>query len=463
MKLLGVSARPHITGLEPLAGRSHYYSGDDPTKWRTNIPRYAKVKYESIYPGIDLVFYGNHGELEYDFVIAPGGDPAAIQLEFAGAEGLTVDADGHLILHAAGGTLVQRAPAIYQEIGGVKRNVSGRYRLDGPHQVAFEIGGYDVTRPLVIDPVLSYATYVGGLNSEYFPCIGAGLRCPHKEHANDIGVGRAGHTYIVGSTDSLRIPGGPITIARHENTDVFVAKLRPDGSDVEWVAYLWGGNDDFGVGLAVVETVDVEGGRKHRDNIYITGQTKSHITVGAFPTTPNAFAETGGGFNFDAFVTKLTETGQLEFSTYFGGEAEDLGVAIDVDGSGNIYVAVHTRSRSCHHEPPAPPCQHLHMPVINALAGQRDLPSGQYGAYVAAFNPDVSCLLYGTYLAGGNADQPYGLAFSSMPSGPWVVGKTRSAFSVRFPPPGVDPSQKFPAISGFPKEHKYPISLYFTG
>jgi hypothetical protein len=166
MSLAGASAEAHVSGLEELAGKANYFIGRDPAKWRTNVPTYAKVEYRGVYPGIDLVYYGNQRQLEYDFTVAPGADPQRIVLDFKGVEKLEIDAQGDLVMHAAGGALRQHKPVIYQAIDGVRRQVAGGYVIKDAHQVAFQVAAYDQARPLVIDPVLSYSTYLGGAGIE---------------------------------------------------------------------------------------------------------------------------------------------------------------------------------------------------------------------------------------------------------------------------------------------------------
>src|SRR3972149_3717804 len=159
MKLVGANPAPRVVGLGELRGRSHYLKGSDPKQWRTHVPRYAKVRYEGVYPGIDLVYYGNQRQLEYDLIVAPGADPKAIRLAFEGIQRLRLGKEGELLLQTGGGEIWLQKPRIYQEVGGVKRTVGGRYILKDKNQVGFAVATYNVTQPLVIDPVLRYSTY----------------------------------------------------------------------------------------------------------------------------------------------------------------------------------------------------------------------------------------------------------------------------------------------------------------
>ena len=167
MRLVGDRPAPRLTGEDPLAGISNYFIGNDPARWRTGVTHYGKVRYAAVYPGIDLVYYGREGQLEYDFVVAPGADPHAIRIEYSGATSLRIADDGDLVLDLAGGEVRHHAPVVYQELGGGRRAVAGRFVLEGPHRVGFEVGEYDRDRSLVIDPVLAYSSYLGGSAAEY--------------------------------------------------------------------------------------------------------------------------------------------------------------------------------------------------------------------------------------------------------------------------------------------------------
>src|SRR5256885_14264791 len=163
MGLVGAARKPVVSGLDEQTGKANYFIGKDPAKWRTNVPTYAKVHYRNVYPGIDLVYYGNQRQLEYDFVVAPGADPKRIVLGFKGANKVEIDVQGNLVLHAAGGDIRQHKPIVYQEMGGVRTDIEGGYILKGAKQVGFKVAAYDTTRPLVIDPIVAYSTYLGGI------------------------------------------------------------------------------------------------------------------------------------------------------------------------------------------------------------------------------------------------------------------------------------------------------------
>lgn len=212
MKLVGANPRPQMRGLEDLPGKVNYFIGNDSKKWHTNVPTYAKVKCEQVYPGVDLVYHGNQQRLEYDFIIAPGVDPQIIRLDFAGAEEVEVDSQGNLLLHTTGGVLQHRKPIVYQKVNGVKQEVSGGYMLENEHQVSFHVGDYDTSQPLIIDPELSFSTYLH--DPTYLPG-------PNGSVAREEGVGIAldnnGNIYIAGIT----IPFDDFL----GNSNIFVAKM----------------------------------------------------------------------------------------------------------------------------------------------------------------------------------------------------------------------------------------------
>ena len=166
MQLVGANPAASVVGVDELPGESHYFIGNDPQQWHTDIAHYGKVTYEGVYPGVDLVYYGNQRQLEYDFVVGAGADPRAIELTFAGAREVRLGAAGDLVLGVGGGEIRQLKPVIYQEVDRVKKEIAGGYRIEGQAHVSFEVGTYDVSRPLVIDPVLAYSTYLGGSGSD---------------------------------------------------------------------------------------------------------------------------------------------------------------------------------------------------------------------------------------------------------------------------------------------------------
>jgi hypothetical protein len=197
LKLAGAKLDPEVEGLGTLSGKANYMIGNDPKKWRTNVPLFTKVKYRDVYPGVDLVYYGNQKRLEHDFIVAPGADPHSITLNFAGAEKLSLDAQGGLALAVQKGEVRLEKPRIYQEVDGARRKVSGGYVLKNAHEAGFQIAAYDANKPLIIDPVLFYSTYLGG-SGGYSGDSGRG-----------IAVDNVGNAYVTGWTDSSNFPTTP--------------------------------------------------------------------------------------------------------------------------------------------------------------------------------------------------------------------------------------------------------------
>ncbi len=431
MKVVGANTQAKLEGLNELPGNSNYFIGNDPKKWRTNIPHYSKVRYREAYPGIDLVFYGSPRQLEYDFVISPGADPEMITLAFEGVDRLKIDNEGNLILHIAGGNLIQRAPIIYQEIHGARQAVTGHYVLRDKNRIGVHVAAYDLSKPLVIDPVLVYSTYLGG---------GA------ADIGNGIAVDGSGNAYVTGSTLSVAPTAFPTTagafqLASAGLTDAFVTKLNAAGNMLVYSTYLGGGNADVGNAIAV----DGAG------NAYVTGSTASADNPGTpgvdegFPTTVGAFQTTignPGSTNTDAFVTKLNTTGTaLVYSTYLGGSAADIGNGIAVDGAGNAYVTGSTASAD---NPGTPGVDEGFPTTVGAFQTTIGNPgSTNTDAFVTKLNTTGTALVYSTYLGGSAADIGNGIAVDGAGNA-YVTGSTASADNPGTP--GVD--EGFPTTSG---------------
>jgi hypothetical protein len=396
--------RPGSTmhALEPSPGRVNYYLGRDATRWRTDIPTYGRVRYVDVYPGIDVVVYGNQRRLEYDFVVAPGADPRAIALRVEGAERLTVDADGHLVIMRPGGAIVQQAPVLYQERGRRRELVAGRYVLRGDNEVAFAVGPYDRTRPLVIDPVIVYSTRIG---------VGIGRH---------IAVDSAGAVYITGENAVPEGAGYPLVNPAFQHQpngfeDIFVTKLSPGGNSLVYSTFIGGFWRDF------VNGIGVDGS----NNAYIAGRTHND-----FPTTPGAFQPeaSGGEEPFTPFVAKFSPTGALLYSTFLQGTAFDgepirgnncvTGSAngVAVDSAGNAYVTGVTTTTNFPSTPGA--YKSTPAPATNCLQGG--------GAWVTKVAPSGASLVYSTYMDGA------GMAIAVNGSGQaFVTGRlTTAAFTV---------------------------------
>ncbi len=419
MELVGASPTAQPSALEQLPGKSNYFIGNDPKKWRTNVSNYAKVKYQGVYPGIDLVYYGSErGQLEYDFVVAPGADPKRIRFEFVGegsalpraARGRPyISPNGDLVIATDAGDVRFHKPVVYQPVAPVSspaeetamrtsplqpnpkskignpKFVEGHFVLLTENRVGFEISNYDKTKSLVIDPVLSYSTYLGGSNDD----IGF-----------EVAVDSAGNAYVVGYTTSPNFPttAGALQPTQSGFVNVFVAKLNPTGTALIYSTYLGGSIVELGLGIAVNSA-----GEAH-----VVGWTWSSD----FPTTPGAFQTSLLGTQ-DGFVTKLDATGTgLVYSTYLGGGGSlDAAIGVTVDAAGNAYVTGPTDSTD--------------FPVTPG-AFQGTYQGGSQDAYVTELNATGSVLIHSTYLGGSAGDQSARIAVDST-GDTYVSGSTSSA------------------------------------
>ena len=324
MSFPGAKSAPAMAGGERQSAVSSYFIGNDPAKWVKGAPNFARVNYRQIYPGVDLAFYGNQGQIEYDFVVAPGANPGSIRLQFDGVKGMHTDSAGNLVLSAANGEIVQHKPIVYQEGAGGRQIVDGRYIVQAHNRVAFEIARYDNRKPLVIDPTLTFGTYLGSPGEDVNSISAAASAADYPAVAVDL----QGNVYVAGynggsATSFTGDPGKPLAGG---GTDVFIVKMNPTGTALLYSVVFGGGFTDIAGGIAV----DAAG------NAYVTGRTDSvnfPVTTGAPQSSNNG----GGGYN--AFVTEVNAAGTgLVYSTYLGGSGNFYGNAIAVDSSGNAYV-----------------------------------------------------------------------------------------------------------------------------
>ena len=513
----GANGRTRAEGLRQLPGKANYLKGRR-QDWRTGIATFGQVRYRDVLPGIDQVFYGRQGRLEYDFVVGPGADPRAIAIRLEGAKALSLSPSGDLLIGLGAGTLRQPKPVVYQQIAGKRRAVDASYAVRGG-RVSVAVGRYDRSAPLVIDPAIEYSTYLGGTNYELgyavavdssgsayvtgttgsvdFPTTAgafdrslsgassnayvakltpAGNALVYSTYlggttggatASGIAVNAAGEAYVTGDVGGLDFPttagafqpvmhggseafvtrlnaqgsglvystflGGDFDDFAREialdaqgnalvagdvhsatpdphfpirnafqasygggNQDAFVTKLNPSGSDLVYSSYLGGGailnaNDDWGEGIAV----------DRAGNAYVTGYTFSPD----FPTTPGSFQPVLGG-SLDAYVTKVTPTGALAYSTFVGGSARDYGWDMAADSAGNAYIAGETESTNY----PTTPGAYK--------------PTGTFDVTVTKLNPGGSALVYSTLLGGSDEDRAYGIALRGGQA--FVTGWTKS-------------------------------------
>ena len=430
MMLAGASHSVRVTGVDRLPGKANYFIGNDPSKWLSDVPTYAKVRYTGVYPGIDLVYYGNQQQLEYDFVIAPGANPGPIRLQFAGAKKLKLTADGDLRAAAANGEIAFHKPVIYQILNGQRQTVRGQFSLLAKNTVGFNVAQYDHTKPLVIDPVLVYSTYFGTNLS-----------------AGAVAVDSQGNVYVTGwstaflsgqnaaASGDLPVTPGVFQSGNHgfgcsiqncsSGTNAYITKINAAGTALIYSTYLGGTVWDQGTGIAV----DGAG------NAYVTGVANSTdfpVTAGAFQTTnraagldttwtyttANNSTETSPIVVSNGFVTKLNPTGTaLVYSTYLGGSgvkypwvlgcienginncppydtAGDYASSIAVDNSGNAYVTGTVNSTDF-------PVTSGAFQTVNHSSGYRSytfyIPSN---AFVTKINASGTALVFSTYLGG---------------------------------------------------------------
>jgi len=455
LQLAGARAEKRGVPSEVLSGRSNYFIGNDSSRWQTNIAHYGRVSFQDVLPGIDLTYYGREHQLEYDFDVRPGSDPKSIRMTLKGQRNLTIGNDGDLNIHFEDTAVQLHRPLAYQADGndGTKHSVKAHYVLYGRDEVGFEVADYDRSRTLIIDPVVSYSTFLGGTSLDsgngiavdssgavyvtgetssidfpvtpgsyqgtnaggsdvfvaklgptgalvYATYIGGEL----SERGNSIAVDANGNACVTGRTNSTAFP----TVNYWQNQllgdfDAFVTKLNSQGNALMFSTYLGGSGNDEGSGIAV----DSSG------FIYVTGGT-SILSRDDFPTTFGAFQRLFGGGMNDGFVTKFdptqSGTATLVYSTFLGGAAMDRGNSIAVDSSGNAYVTGRTASTD--------------FPTANALQGT--FGGGQYDAFVTELDSTASNIVFSTFLGGAGTDQAYGIALDST-NEVYLAGVTDSA------------------------------------
>ena len=381
MQLLGSNPASPVSGVDEMPGRSNYFIGNDPKKWRTNVANYAKVCYAQVYPGVDLVYYGNQGKLEYDFVVAPGANPSRIRFKFRGPRALRIDDKGDLVLGADGEQVRLQKPQVYQEARGTRKSIEGRYWMEGANTISFRVADYDRSKPLVIDPVLVYSTYLGGSGGD---------------GGQGIAVDSVGNAYVTGFTESTDFP----TVNAIQSTlrgveTAFVTKINASGTALVYSTYIGGSGGDGGQGIAV----DSVG------NAYVTGFTGSSDfpTVNAIQSNLKMIGQT------NAFITKINATGsELVYSTYLGGSGGDGGQGIAVDSVRNAYVTGSTSSDD--------------FPTVNAI--QSSLARSAH-AFITKINASGTSLVYSTYLGGSSSDNGQSIAVDSVGNA-YVTGSTLS-------------------------------------
>ena len=381
-----------IEGIERQDSKINYLIGNDISKWKTGVPTYKGIVYKGIYKNIDLRVFGNNKDIEYEFIVNPGGNPNDILLTYEGIESLTRNKEGELLIKTIFGEFKETRPYIYQE-KNEKRVVEGDFEIRiSPNQTqtqefsyGFQITSYDPSYPLIIDPTLLYSTYLGG---------------SAQDTGQGIAVDALGNAYVTGYTYSNNFP---TKNSYQENfaggsRDAFITKLSASGSSLEYSTYLGGRYDDTAYAVAV----DGSG------NAYITGYTESDN----FPTK-NAYQGTRNYQSYDAFVTKLSASGSsLEYSTYLGGGYGEMGYGIAVDSSGNAYVTGHTGSSN--------------FPTKNAYQEKTGDGPSDVDVFITKFSTSGSTLEYSTYLGGSSSEYGQGIAVNDT-GNTYITGRTGSS------------------------------------
>ena len=463
MQFRGASAAPEVAGASPLPGHSNYFIGNDPVRWRRNVPQFSRVHYHDLYPGINLDFYGRQGRLEYDFEVAPGADPNRIDLDFEGTKDLSVAANGDLVLALPGGELRFEAPHVYQLSANGTQPVAASFVLRGENHVAFRLAGYDRTRAVVIDPVLTFSTYLGGSGAESCTAI-TSAPAGFVPHCPAIAVDSASRAYVAGATTSsgsFPVPSGT-SPALNGGADVFLVRFDSTGNALDYTTYLGGSGTEYPTGVGVDSGFNVyvagttnsgdfptttgafqsgpgsantnhvffskldSSGSVNLYSTYLSGTTgvdsASALAVDAlgrgyvfgvtsssdFPTTPGALqgvAAATNQFFFSKIDPSLNGTNSLPYSTFFGGSAPSGGVvtggAIAVDATFNVYLAGGT--------------DFTDMPIVNAFQGQGTYQGGAHDVWVAKLkappsNTQQYAPIYETYFGGAGDDIAYGVA-----------------------------------------------------
>jgi len=401
----GGDRHARITAENPQSTHTNYLIGSDPGKWLHDVPSFGRVRYAEVYPSIDLIFHGDESDFEFDFEVKPGGDPRAISLAWKGANKIRLSESGDLLVTTGAGDVHWAKPVIYQTRGGNRAQIAGGFRLKN-NTVSFDVANYDRNETLTIDPTVSFVSFFGGSGNDA---------------AAGVAVDSSGNILIAGYTTSSNLPtssnsaqpgfGG---LSQDSITgDAFVAQTNPSGTALNWVTYLGGSQDDLAYGIAV----DGSG------NAYVTGMTNSSN----FPVKNAAFAQYGGAKSNqlnplgDAFVAKLNSSGQLVYSTYFGGSDDESGMAIAVDSSGNAYITGTTLS--------------LNLPVTGNSAQKQFNGSGGNSEFCGGCGPvlkggdafatkfdSTGKFQWTTYLGGSGDDT--GMAVAVDKSGNVYVGGT---------------------------------------
>jgi hypothetical protein len=391
LTLGGSNPRTPIESVDVQPGSSNYLIGSDPSKWHRNIPRYARVKYSAVYPGIDLVYHGNQSDLESDYVLAPHADVTRIDMRIEGASELYLDSRGNLIISTGAGNVFLHKPRAYQQNKGSQQEIAANYIAHGPKTFGIQVAPYDSAQALIIDPVLSYSTYLGG-TADQLP--------------TGIAADSAGFAYVTGYTNSADFPTttGSFKSTRTNNStfNAFITKMKQDGTGLVYSTFV--GGSGSGSDMAAAIAIDASGAA------YITGTSTSTD----FPiTSATAFQTSNKGNN--GFLAKIGPTGAtLLYSTFLGGTGSDTLNAIALDSNGNAYVTGTTTSAD--------------FPLVTATALQTTNNAANGAAFLSRIDPTksgINSLVYSTYLGGSNQQEAFAVAVDGAFNA-YIVGFTTS-------------------------------------
>lgn len=406
----GSNANARVEGLELQPGRSHYFIGRDPSRWRTNVPLFTRVKYTNLYPGVDLVFYGHNGKLESDYVVSPGADAGQIALRIEGAQNVLARSNGDLVLSTKAGNVALREPHAYQEIAGTRKEVQARYILRRSRLAGIQLASYNRSKPLVIDPVLDYSTILGGSGGDT---------------GTSIAVDSNGNAWIAGATNSTDFPttngAYQTSLKSVTGTNAFVTKLNSTGTGLIFSTYFGGSGNEAANGIGVDS-----GG-----NAFITGTTTSFDLPIAGTPIANTFPS--GNLGTTGFFSELGSSGSaLTYSTYLGGNMRDIPSGLALDPSGNCYIVGTTLSSNF---PLSTIYGNAYQTFSNAISN-----SGT-AAFLSKIStnpglPGLQGLLYSTYLGGSDSDSAAAVAVDPFGNAYITGTATSTDFPMTVPPNG---------------------------
>ncbi|HMJ24611.1 MAG TPA: SBBP repeat-containing protein, partial [Pyrinomonadaceae bacterium] len=385
LKLQGANTGIAGKGVDQLPGHRNYFIGNDPAKWRTDVATFRAVRYDDIYPGISVTYYGNQRQLEYDFTITPGADPKTIRLAFDPGVRPRISSEGDLVLRTSGAEVRQHKPVVYQEVDGQRQLIAGDFVLLDKSHAGFQVGEYDRTKTLIIDPTLVYSTYLGGSGDDL---------------GSSIAVDGSNNVYVAGTTSSTNFPLHSAAFGTNAGlADIFVTKIDAAGANIVYSTYIGGSGQDRGDGIAI----DSSG------NAYVVGRVDSASTN--FPTTVGSFASTYRGGDFDGVVFKLNGQGNgLVYSGFLGGEENDSTEGVTVDSSGNAYVTGGTKSTG----------------FPTSIGAYQPTRAGDTDAFLTKINSTGSSLLYSTLLGGFGTDRGSGVVIDGTGNA-YISGFTSSS------------------------------------